>query len=252
MKAINEVGAGPRLRWSILTLFPEMFDSVLTASLLGKARSEGIIVIELINFRDFARGKHKVVDDKPFGGGAGMLLKVEPLAAALDQLRENSPGVHTVLLSPQGRVFCQADAQRLSALGHVALVCGRYEGFDERVRGLVDEEISLGDFVLAGGEAAAWVIIEAASRLVPGVVGEPQSLLSESFSAGLLEYPQYTRPRRFRGQEVPPVLLEGNHAEIARWRRQQSILRTARRRPDLLQKAELTPEERAWLEKQKI
>lgn len=240
-----------RLSWYLLTLFPEMFASVLRTSLFGKAVDNGLLAVELINYRDWAEGRHRVVDDEPFGGGAGMVIKVEPVARALAQLRRRVPDVHVALLSPQGRTFRQVDAARLSRAGRVALVCGRYEGFDERVCDLVDEEISVGDFVLAGGEAAAWVVMEASSRLVDGVVGESESLAAESFTGdGLLEYPQYTRPREYAGKRVPEVLLSGDHAAIARWRRQRAILRTARRRPDLLKEASLSAEEQTWLQQQ--
>ena len=240
-----------KLSWYVLTLFPEMFESVLRTSLFGKAVDNGLLSVELINYRDWAEGRHRVVDDEPFGGGAGMVIKVEPVARALEQLRRRVADVRVVLLSPQGRPFRQEDAERLSRAGRVALVCGRYEGFDERVRGLVDEEISIGDFVLAGGEAAAWVVMEATSRLVAGVLGQAESLDSESFAGeGLLEYPQYTRPREFSGQRVPEVLLGGDHAAIALWRRRQALLRTARRRPDLLARARLSDDERAWLRRQ--
>jgi tRNA (guanine37-N1)-methyltransferase len=192
-----------------------------------------------------------VVDDAPFGGGAGMLIKVEPVARALGELRERDPKVHTVLLTPQGSLFDQRIARRLSGLTHLALVCGRYEGVDERVRTLVDEELSIGDYVMSGGEAAAWVVMETVSRLIPGVMGSDQSAEEESFGDdGLLEHPQYTRPRIFRGMPVPEVLLSGDHATIARWRRRQALLRTIERRPDLAKGIDLTDEERAWLKEQ--
>ncbi|RME26592.1 MAG: tRNA (guanosine(37)-N1)-methyltransferase TrmD [Deltaproteobacteria bacterium] len=222
------------MNWYVLTLFPEMFDSVLSASLFGKAIERGIIRVELVDFRRWGVGRHKVVDDEPFGGGAGMVLKPEPIAAAIDWLRERVPSVHVVMLTPQGRTFRQPDAHRLAGMGHVALLCGRYEGFDDRVRQLVDEELSIGDFVLSGGEAAAWVVMEAASRLVEGVVGDAESLRRESFSEnGLLDYPQYTRPRQFRGMKVPDVLLSGNHEAIEKWRRAKALERTLERRPEL-------------------
>jgi len=232
------------LRISVLTLFPEMFDSWLSASLFGKAREKGLIEIELVDFRQYAEGRHKVVDDTPFGGGAGMVIKVEPVARALAALRQSSPDAHVVLLSPQGRLFDQPAARRLSRHEHLVLLCGRYEGLDERIRTLVAEELSIGDYVLSGGEAAAWVVMDAVARLVPGVVGQPQSLIDESFSeAGLLEHPQYTRPREFDNMQVPEVLLSGDHRAIADWQRREAVLRTARRRPDLLEKAELSEEE---------
>ena len=226
-----------RLTWYVLTLFPDMFHSVLSASLFGKAIERGIIAVELIDFRRWGIGRHRVVDDEPFGGGAGMVLKPEPIASSLDWLRGRVPTVHVVMLTPQGSTFRQTDAHRLAELKHVALLCGRYEGFDDRVREMVDEELSIGDYVLSGGEAAAWVVMEAASRLVEGVVGDAESLANESFSQqGLLDYPQYTRPRQFRGMKVPDVLLSGDHGAIARWRLEKARERTRLRRPDLLAK----------------
>jgi tRNA (guanine37-N1)-methyltransferase len=250
LKKANQTDSGNML-WTVLSLFPEMFESVLSASLFGKARDKGLVEVELVNFRDFAPGRHKVVDDAPFGGGAGMLLKAEPLALALDDVRARDPDVWVVLLSPQGHLLDQQRVRRLSGHKHIALVCGRYEGVDHRVCSLVDEEVSIGDFVLSGGEAAAWVVMDAVSRLLPGVVGTQESVVKESFcSDNLLEHPQYTRPREFRGQQVPEVLLSGNHAAIEQWARRQAILRTARRRPDLLKRAELTEEESDWLAEQ--
>jgi len=247
MTLVQEQGQA-RMCWTVLTLFPDMFEPVISSSLFGKARERGLLDVRLVDYRQYANGKHKAVDDTPFGGGAGMVIKVEPLAAALDSLRRENPAVYPVLLRPQGRPFDQQAARRLSNKRHVALVCGRYEGMDERIAGLVDEEISIGDYVLSGGEAAAWVVMDAVSRLVPGVVGEPQSVVEESFgSDNLLEHPHYTRPREFRGMTVPEVLLSGDHAAIELWRRRQSIIQTARRRPDLLAQAELDDDERAWL-----
>lgn len=237
------------MRWTLLTLFPGMFDSVLDASLFGKAVAAGILQVDRIDYRDFAAGRHRVVDEPPFGGGAGMVIKVEPVARALDRLRAGDPEVHVILLSPQGERFDQDTARRLASHRHVALLCGRYEGVDERIRALVDQELSVGDFVLSGGEPAAWTVMDAVSRLVPGVLGAEESIGEESFGPdGLLEYPQFTRPREFRGMRVPQVLLSGDHAAIAAWRRQQSLQRTAKRRPELLDRIELTTEERAWLE----
>lgn len=239
------------MRFSVLTLFPETFDSWLSTSLFGKAVESGLLRVDLINFRDHAEGRHRVVDDTPFGGGAGMVIKVEPVARALDELKEQDPKVHTVLLTPQGSPLNQGIARRLSGRTHLALICGRYEGFDERIRSLVDEELSIGDYVLSGGEAAAWVLMETVSRLIPGVMGSDRSAKEESFSDdGLLEHPQYTRPRVFRGMQVPEVLLSGDHASIARWRRRQALMRTLKRRPDLAAGIDLTDEERAWLKEQ--
>ncbi len=236
------------MHFTVLTLFPEMFESWLKASLFGKAMDKGLVSVTLVNYRDYAEGRHKVVDDEPFGGGAGMVIKVEPVAEAIEKLRAEDPGVHLALLSPQGKSLTQGEVERLAGHRHLAFLCGRYEGVDERIRFLVDEELSIGDYILAGGEPAAWVIMDAVSRLVPGVLGRSESTEEESFGAnGLLEYPQYTRPRVFRGMEVPEILLNGNHAAISRWRRQQALLRTRRRRPELLDRLSLTDEERAWL-----
>jgi tRNA (guanine37-N1)-methyltransferase len=237
------------MRWTILTLFPELFSPLVSASIFGRALQGGVLQVDILNIRDFATGRHRVVDDAPFGGGAGMVLKVEPIAKALEQLRRLDPRVRVALLTPQGQVLNQTMAHRLSGLPHLALLCGKYEGIDERVRSMVDEEISVGDYILSGGEPAAWVVMDAVSRLVPGVLGRSESAAEESFSEpGLLEYPQYTRPREFRGQEVPEVLCSGDHASISRWRRRESLLRTARKRPDLLSSIELSAEERAWLD----
>ncbi len=238
------------LRWSVLTLFPEMFTSLLSASLFGKAREKGLIEVDLIDYRNYAEGRHKVVDDTPYGGGAGMVIKVEPVAKALAVLRKTSPAAHVVLLTPQGRPFDQHSARRLSSYSHVVLVCGRYEGVDERIRSLVAEELSIGDYVLSGGEAAAWVVMDAVTRLIHGVVGQPESVVCESYGEpGILEHPQYTRPREFDGMSVPEVLFSGDHGAIAAWQRRQAILKTARLRPDLLDRVELTDEELALVHK---
>lgn len=215
----------------VLTIFPGIFDGFLRESLLGKAIANGRLAVTLLNFRDFAQDRHHSVDDVPYGGGSGMVLAPGPVVAAIEAL---PPGTRTILLTPQGKRFEQADAARLATHDRIALVCGRYEGFDERIRAFVDEELSVGDYVLAGGEAAAMVIVEAVTRLLPGVMGNEASASDESFSAGTLEYPQYTRPRSFRGMEVPEVLVSGHHAEIDRWRREQALRRTAERRPDLI------------------
>ena len=234
-----------------MTLFPEVFRSPLFAGLFGKAVEKGVLEVDLVNYRDYSEGRHKVVDDTPFGGGSGMVIKVEPVAMALDLLRKEAPGVHVVLLTPQGALLNQAGVRRLCGHGHVALLCGRYEGVDERIRHLVDEELSIGDYVLSGGEQAAWVVMDAVSRLVPGVLGCGESVQEESFSEeSLLEYPQYTRPREFGGMEVPEILLSGDHPAIARWRRRQALQRTARRRPELLESLSMTEEERTWLSEQ--
>jgi tRNA (guanine37-N1)-methyltransferase len=236
------------MRFEIVTLFPELFD-VLRTGLLGKAQDSGTIHVHAITPRKFTTDRHRTVDDSPYGGGSGMVLMPGPFAATLDHLDEARAGnpTHRVLLTPQGTRFSQAHARRFSELECLTLVCGRYEGFDERIRGLVDEEVSLGDFVLLGGEAAALAVIEATARLLPGVLGNEESAADESHAEGLLEYPQYTRPEEFRGQKVPEVLRSGNHAAIARWRRKESLRRTLERRPDLLERAELSREDRILL-----
>jgi len=219
----------------VLTLFPRLVRAPLEESILGKAREKGLLRVEVTDIRDHAEGKHRVTDDVPYGGGAGMVMKPEPLVAAIEAARKRLPGARVVLLSPQGKPFVQAKAQELLERGALVLVCGRYEGVDERVLGWVDEEISLGDFILNGGEIAALAVIEAVARLVPGVLGNELSTQAESFSApGLLEGPQYTRPPEFRGLKVPEVLLSGDHGKIARWRKEQAVARTRERRPDLL------------------
>lgn len=236
--AQGEERAGPK-RIDVLTLFPELFGPFLREGLLGRAVENGLLAVELVNFRQYGLGRHQQVDDAPYGGGAGMVLRPEPLFAAVRARREHHAfqgrAAHVVLLTPQGKPFRQADAARLAAqAAALILVCGRYEGFDERVRTLADEELSVGDFVCLGGEVPAMAVIEAVLRLLPGVLGNPASSAEESFSAGRLEYPQYTRPPEFEGLRVPEVLLSGHHAEIARWREEQARRRTAERRPDLL------------------
>ena len=224
-----------KLRVTILTLFPRMVEGPLCESILGKAREKGLLRVQVTDIREFADGKHRVTDDVPYGGGAGMVMKPEPLVAAIEAARQRAPGARVVLLSPQGARFDQGKAQELAVHGALILVCGRYEGVDERVLRWVDEELSLGDFVLTGGEIAALAVIDAIARLVPGVLGNELSAQSESFSGeGLLEGPQYTRPPEFRGLRVPEVLLSGDHEKIARWRQDQAVARTRERRPDLL------------------
>ncbi len=236
------------MRIDILTLFPEYFVGPFDVSILKRARQAGTIAIAVHNIRDWAEGKHSIVDDYAYGGGAGMVMKPEPLTAAIEAVSAMGEASPRVLLTPQGRPFTQAVAEELARRPRLLLVCGHYEGVDERVREhLIDDEISLGDFVLSGGEAAAVAVVDAVLRLVPGVIGSAESLQEETFAEGLLEYPQYTRPPEFRGWAVPEILLSGDHAKIARWRRQQRILRTAARRPDLLGAAALTASERAWL-----
>jgi len=231
------------VRFSVLTLFPEIFASPLKVSILGRAIEGGKICVDIINLRDFAKGRHRVVDDKPFGGGKGMLIKPEPVIDAINSIKSTSPGAWVILLSPYGLTFNQEVAKSLSKKNHLLLVCGHYEGIDERVRHFIDEEISLGDFVLTGGEVAALAIIDAVSRLVPNVLGSYSSLEEESFSNGILEYPQYTRPREYKGYKVPEVLLSGHHKRIKEWRRRQALLRTLILRPDLLEKARLEKED---------
>ena len=222
------------MRIDILTLFPEYFEGTLRASLLGKAAGRGDLDVRLHQIRDFATDKHHTVDDTPYGGGHGMVMKAEPLVAALEATAP--PGARKILLAARGRVFDQAWAEELAAGPGFVLVCGRYEGVDERVTSYVDDQLCIGDYVLSGGEAAAAVVVDTVARLVPGVLGNRGSLDEESFAQGLLEYPQYTRPETFRGEKVPDVLLSGNHAEVARWRREQAERLTAERRPDLVAK----------------
>ena len=233
------------MRFDILTLFPVMFSSPFEASILGRAIEKGLIEIRIVNIRDFTSDKHHVVDDTPYGGGQGMVMKVEPIARAIERVKAESPSAWTVYLTPQGRSLNQERARALSSKAHLILLCGRYEGVDERVREMfVDEEVSIGDYVLTGGELAAMVMVDTLSRLLPGVLGCDQSAEEDSFSDSLLEYPQYTRPVDFRGHGVPDVLLSGNHEAILRWRRKEALRRTAKRRPDLLAKATLSETDR--------
>ena len=229
--------------FTVLTLFPSMFESPLGESLIKKARDRGLLEFNIVNIRTFATDIHKTCDDAPFGGGAGMVMKVEPIRDAMEHVDKDRGRPRYVLLTPHGRRFDQELAARFSRLSHLALVCGRYEGIDERILTLVDDEVSIGDYVLSGGEAAALVVIDAVSRLIPGVVGNDASPVDESFRDSLLEYPQYTRPREFLGMEVPQVLLSGNHEEIRRWRRKESLRRTILRRPDLMERFQPTGED---------
>ena len=234
-----------RMRIDILTLFPNMFSSPLRESILGRAVEKGLIQIQTINIRDFTLDKHQVVDDAPYGGGQGMVMKVEPIARAIESVKAQNPSARTIYLTPQGKPFHQDLARRLSTQSHLILLCGRYEGIDERVRELfIDEEISIGDYVLTGGELPAMVLVDAVSRFIPGVLGSDRSAEEDSFFNSLLEYPQYTRPVEFKGCRVPEVLLSGNHSAISLWRRKEAIRRTSLRRPDLLAKANLTDEEK--------
>lgn len=228
--------------FEILTLFPGMFVSPLGESILGKARERGLVQVRVHNIRDHATDKHQITDDRPFGGGEGMVMKPEPIVRLLEALKAQGPLPWVVLLSPQGHMFNQDCARRWSTLPRLVLVCGRYEGVDERVaEHFADEEISLGDFVVTGGELPAMVILDAVTRLLPGVLGNAASATSESFVEPVLEYPQYTRPREFCGHRVPEILLSGDHAAIQRWRRGQALLRTKVRRPDLFARLDLTP-----------
>jgi tRNA (guanine37-N1)-methyltransferase len=231
---------------SVITIFPEIFTSYLNESIMKRARDKGIIRLDVHNLRDFSEDRHRTVDDCPYGGGPGMVMKPEPLSRAVEHVKSDGVDTLTIMLTPQGRIFNQRVAEELSReRRRLLFLCGRYEGIDDRIRRLyADEELSIGDYVLTGGELPALVIIDAAVRLVPGVVGEEESLREESFTWGILDYPHYTRPPEWRGLRVPEVLLSGNHKLIARWRRREALQRTLRRRPDLLEKATLTEEDR--------
>jgi len=247
-KPMPVLSATPLLDVELLSLFPEIFASFLRTSLVGKAIENGIVRVACTNPRDFAPGRHRQVDDASYGGGPGMVLRPEPLAAAIESVEAARGRAHRILLSPAGRLFDQLLAQELAGRGRLMLMCGRYEGVDERISELfADEVVSIGDYVLAGGEVAATVIVEAVARLIPGVLGCEASAVDESFSAGRLEYPQWTRPPEFRGLAVPEVLLSGNHAQVAAWRRLESLRRTKARRPDLLLRYPLTEDEEAVL-----
>ena len=238
--------------FDVLTIFPGIFDSPLGESLLKKASDRGLIQVRVRNLRDFADDRHRTTDDYPYGGGVGMVMKPEPVIRAVEALKAEDPEAKSILLTPQGERFHPKMAQTMSGHNHYILICGRYEGLDERVRlAAVDLEISIGDYILMGGEIPALVFIEAVSRHLPGFLGCGQSVEEDSFSRGLLEYPQYTRPPVFRGMTVPEVLLSGNHAEIERWRRRESLRRTLLRRPDLLERAALSEEELSFLEELK-
>jgi tRNA (guanine37-N1)-methyltransferase len=237
------------VRIDVLTLFPEMFQGVFDAGVIGRAMEQGLVAIDLHNFRDQAHDKHRTVDDYPYGGGAGMVLKPEPIFETVE-LIEGEADIPVILLNPAGRIFTQQVAEELAGYDRLIIICGRYEGVDERVgEHLATDEISIGDYVLTGGEPAAAVVIDSVVRLLPGVLGSELSPLEDSHVAGLLEYPQYTRPHDYRGWTVPEILLSGNHARIAGWRREQSLRRTLARRPELLDKVELSPEEKRLVEK---
>ena len=240
------------MRFHILTIFPDMFQGPTSQGIVGRGIDSGAITVSLTDIREFTNDKHRSVDDYPFGGSPGMLMKPEPVFEAVESVQESAGLDRTapvVLLSPQGRQLTQGIVEELANLGDLVLVCGRYEGFDERIRQeLATDEISIGDYVLGGGELAAMVIIEATSRLIAGVVGSIESTEDDSFTTGLLQHPQYTRPAEFRGLTVPDVLISGNHANIRKWRRQESLRRTWQRRPDLLDTAELNADDRQYIE----
>jgi len=229
--------------FDILTLFPEMFRSPMEQSIMGKAVNAGLIEVNLVNIRDYASGKHLVTDDYPYGGGRGMIMKAEPIVRAVRAITEQDAGSHVILLTPQGVPLNQEHVNHLAEWPRLVLICGRYEGVDDRVRDVVDQELSIGDYVLTGGELAALVVVDAVGRLIPGVLGNEGSSEDDSFSQGLLEFPQFTRPREFEGKRVPDVLLSGDHRAIDRWRRFEALRRTLERRPDLLSKASLSEED---------
>lgn len=232
----------------IFSLFPEMFQGPLSESLIGKAKEKGILNIDVVNFREYATNKFKHVDDTPYGGGVGMLLMPEPIVLALrDQLPQDTQ-TRIILVSPQGKVFTQEDANELSKCDSLAFICGHYEGFDERIRDYVTDEYSIGDYVLTGGELPAMVMIDSIARLMPGVIKEQASFEDDSFYHGLLEYPQYTKPRVFEGKEVPEVLLSGHHKNIAKWQKKEALRRTLERRPDLLETYTLSKEEQKLMD----
>ena len=235
------------MRIDIVTLFPEVCRAYAGESILKRAAEQGLADIRVVNLRDYTADRHRTADDRPYGGGAGMVLLAPPLFAAVEDLK--TPGARVILLSPRGKIFDQEAAQRLSRLEHLVLIAGRYEGIDERVsERLVDEEISIGDYILTGGELPALAVADSVVRLLPGVLGDPESAVEESFSRGRLEYPQYTRPEEFRGMKVPEVLRSGNHPEVARWRAREALLLTLSRRPDLLEEYPPSGEEKKWLE----
>lgn len=237
------------IKFDILSIFPEMFESPFNYSILKRAKEKELVGIRLHNIRDYAEDKHRMTDDAPYGGGGGMVMKVEPIDRALASIVTSRGNALIVLLTPQGETFSQKIAEEMATYLQIVLICGRYEGVDERVRAhLVDREISIGDFVLTGGELSAMVLVDAVSRLVPGVLGNYEAASFDSFSTGMLEYPHYTRPASYRNWSVPEVLISGNHREIEKWRRKESLLRTYLRRPDLLEKIQLSEEDRRILE----
>lgn len=236
------------MRFDVFTIFPELFQPYLETSILQRARQAGHLEVFVHNIRDWTTDKHHTTDDEPYGGGGGMVMKPEPIFSAVESVLGAPPSCPVILLTPQGRLFNQDIARQLVQYPHLALIAGRYEGIDERVREhLVSDEISIGDYVLTGGELPALVLIDAVSRLIPGVLGDPLAPIKDSHASGLLEHPHYTRPAEFRGWKVPDILRSGNHAEIERWRRQQALRRTWERRPDLLEKATLNEEDRKYI-----
>lgn len=247
------------MQFEVFTLLPEVFPPYLESSIIQRARQRGLVSVNVHNIRDYTHDKHHMTDDTPYGGGGGMVMKPEPVFEAIETVLELDPhrtpselAPPIIMLTPQGRVFTQAIAEELSHYGKIALLCGRYEGMDERIREhLVTDEISIGDYVLTGGELPALILIDAVSRLIPGVLGDPTGAEDDSHATGLLEYPHYTRPPEFRGWKVPEILLSGDHGKIEKWRRIQAILRTRTRRPDMLEHADLTETERNFLSEQK-
>ena len=240
------------MQFEVFTLLPEVFPPYLDSSILQRARLRGLIDVRVHNIRDYTHDKHHITDDTPYGGGGGMVMKPDPVFEAVESvlgpLQDSLPRVPVILLTPQGRVFTQRVAEELSGYERIALLCGRYEGVDERIREhLVSDEISIGDYVLTGGELPALMIIDAVSRLLPGVLGDPDGAQDDSHSMGLLEYPHYTRPPTFRGWSVPEVLLSGDHAKIEKWRREQALSRTLNKRPDMLEKADLSEADKKYL-----
>lgn len=237
------------MKIDVLTLFPEMLEGVFGSSILGKAREKKLVSLNAVNFREYADNKHSTVDDYPYGGGGGMVLKPQPVFSAVEDLSvEPEVKPRIILMCPQGETFTQAKAEELSREKHLVFICGHYEGYDERIREhLVTDELSIGDYVLTGGEIPAMAVIDSVVRLLPGVLGNETSAVTDSYSTGLLEHPHYTRPPEFRGWSVPEVLVSGHHARIENWRREQSLLRTLQRRPELLENADLTAKEREWV-----
>jgi tRNA (guanine37-N1)-methyltransferase len=232
------------MTFDIVTIFPRMIEAGLAEGVVGRAVGRGVIGVNVHDLRTFTSDRHRTVDDVPYGGGPGMVMKPEPLVKAVEHIRQSGKPDAVILLSPQGRLFTQAEAKRLSELGRIVLICGRYEGVDDRVRELVEaEELSIGDFVVSGGELPALMVVDAVSRLVPGVVGDEQSVEQDSFARGLLDYPHFTRPASFGGLQVPDVLLSGHHAQVDRWRRTAALRQTLRARPELLESADLNAED---------